>query len=207
MCGPGHPPSYWHRFSIFSTIFRQSGSSSTTRTRKPMGNPCGFTGGDMATGRASNGGVPGVFKPYGCAYGPVGSLAFFPGTRESTGRELSFRGAARSSARLRVGTQHQMSVSHQKYSTRRVRGDASCDSFPRTKGQRVSIVIPRDWMHCAPRNTIAKTLSDSWHSWNRVDRLKVPFHARLLSDKQSCGSFSFFSISALIGKFFDHRSN
>lgn len=103
-----------------------------------MGNPCGFTGGDMATGRASNGGVPGVFKPYECAYGPVGSEAFFPGTRESTGRELSFRGAARSSARRRVGTQHQMSVSHQKYSTRRVRGDASCDSFPRTKGQRVS---------------------------------------------------------------------
>ena len=143
MCGPGHPPSYWHRFSIFSTIFRQSGSSSTTRTRKPMGNPCGFTGGDIATGRASNGGVPGVFKPYECAYGPVGSAAFFPGTRESTGRELSFRGAARSSARRRVGTQHQMSVSHQKYSTRRVRGDASCD-FQNQGPTRVDILLFED---------------------------------------------------------------
>ena len=44
-----------------------------------MGNPCGFTGGDMATGRASNGRVPGVFKPYETAYGPVGSGGFFPG--------------------------------------------------------------------------------------------------------------------------------
>lgn len=49
--------------SIFSTIFRHSGSSSTTRTRRPMGNPFDTAGVDMTAGRASNGGVPGVFKP------------------------------------------------------------------------------------------------------------------------------------------------
>ena len=135
-----------------------------------MGNPCGFTGGDMATGRASNGGVPGVFKPYECAYGPVGSEAFFPGTRESTGRELSFRGAARSSARRRVGTQHQMSVSHQCtphaacVATRRV--------ISRTKGQRVSIFFFSKTSHPTRLDALCATEYDCENAIRFVAQLE-----------------------------------
>ena len=201
------------RTGIASASSRQSsGRAGHRRPREPAsrwGTPAASPVATWRRDARRTVGCPAYLNPTRLPTGPWGAEAFFPGTRESTGRELSFRGAARSSARRRVGTQHQMSVSHQKYSTRRVRGDASCDF--QNQGPRVSIffdffrrqVIPRDWMHCAPRNTIAKTLSDSWHSWNRVDRLKVPFAARLLSDKQSCGSIP----SAVIGKFFDHRSN
>lgn len=135
------------RTGIASASSRQSsGRAGHRRPREPAsrwGTPAASPAATWRRDARRTVGCPAYLNPTRLTTGPWGAEAFFPGTRESTGRELSFRGAARSSARRRVGTQHQMSVSHQKYSTRRVRGDASCD-FQNQGPTRVDILLFED---------------------------------------------------------------
>ena len=190
------------RTGIASASSRQSsGRAGHRRPREPAsrwGTPAASPAATWRRDARRTVGCPAYLNPTSAPTGPWGARLFSrergspPGAsfRSGARRDLQRGGGWELNTRCRY---HTRSTPHAAcVATRRVISKAE----PRANACRFSSfrrqVIPRDWMHCAPRNTIAKTLSDSWHSWNSSDRLKVPFHARLLSDKQSRGSISFF---------------